>query len=225
MSSGARGSLAALAIVLALIVAIWPRGDDDATAPGTLPGRGAQSEQGDGRPPVANEALAGDRARASLDPCPAVSGATGASWAADHPLRGLELGCLADGATVDLEAALAGKPAVLNIWAYWCGPCAEELPAMQEYARGVAGDITVLTVHRDPNEANALARLAQYGVTIPGVQDAKGRIPAQLGAPPVLPVTIVLDAGGSVAGILAEPFTTPGQIQEAVTAALQGAPR
>ncbi|WP_149360404.1 TlpA family protein disulfide reductase [Lolliginicoccus suaedae] len=225
MSSGARGSLAALAIVLALIVAIWPRGEEEATTPGTVPGRGSQSEQAEGRLPVANEALAADRARASLEPCPAGSSTTGASWPTDHPLRGIELGCLADGAPVDLEAALAGKPAVLNIWAYWCGPCAEELPAMQEYARGVAGDITVLTVHRDPNEANALARLAQYGVTIPGLQDGRGRIPAELGAPPVLPVTIVFDADGSVAGILAEPFTTAGQIQEAVSAALQGEPR
>ncbi|WP_278314363.1 TlpA family protein disulfide reductase [Lolliginicoccus levis] len=225
MSTGARGSLAALAIVLALIIAIWPRGGDEATTPSTLPGRGSQAEQGAGRPPASNEALAAERARAGLEPCPGMSGATGASWAGDNPLRGVEVGCLADGAPVDLEAALAGKPAVLNVWAYWCGPCAEELPAMQEYARGVAGDITVLTVHRDPNEGNALARLAQYEVTMPGVQDGKGRIPAQLGAPPVLPVTIVLDAGGNVAGILAEPFTTPGQIQDAVTAALQGEPR
>src|SRR6476659_1337924 len=68
------------------------------------------------------EALAGPRAQARLEPCPA-------------PGRG-------DGSQVDVAKAAAGRLTVLNLWAYWCGPCADELPAMAEYQRRVGDDVT-----------------------------------------------------------------------------------
>ena len=65
--------------------------------------------------------------------------------------------CATDGSTVDVARALAGRPAVLNLWAYWCAPCAVELPAMAEYQRRAGGGVSVVTVHQDENEAAALA--------------------------------------------------------------------
>jgi len=29
---------------------------------------------------------------------------------------------------------LAGKPAVINFWATWCGPCEQEMPLLQSYS-------------------------------------------------------------------------------------------
>ena len=91
--------------------------------------------------------------------------------------------CAADGATVDVARALAGRPVVLNLWAYWCGPCAEELPAMAEYQRRVGPDVMVVTVHQDENETAALLRLAELGVRLPTLQDGAAGSPRRCGCP------------------------------------------
>lgn len=39
------------------------------------------------------------------------------------PLEGVLATCLGDGSTVDLGAALAGRLALINVWASWCRPC------------------------------------------------------------------------------------------------------
>jgi thiol-disulfide isomerase/thioredoxin len=214
LSNTGRWSLAALVVVAALIVAIWPRGDSDETASSGYSGyRGvptaAPQERSPGDTP---EALAGVRAEAALTPCP--TPAPGAVPAG--PLAGIGLECLSDGGRIDVGAALAGKPALVNLWAYWCGPCARELPALQEYAQRAGDAINVLTVHQDPKEGNALSALTEYGVHLPGVQDGAGKIAAAVGAPNVLPVTVLVRADGTVAGVLPVPFESADQIADAV---------
>ena len=124
--------------------------------------------------------------------------------------------CATDGSAVDVARALAGRPAVLNLWAYWCAPCAVELPAMAEYQRRAGGDVSVVTVHQDENEAAALARLADLGVRLPTLQDGQRRVAAALGVPNVMPATVVLRADGSVAKILPQAFTSADEIAAAV---------
>ncbi|MGA9873748.1 MAG: TlpA family protein disulfide reductase, partial [Rhodococcus sp. (in: high G+C Gram-positive bacteria)] len=80
--------------------------------------------------------------------------------------------------------------------------------------------VTLLTVHQDRNEANGLAKLADYGVRLPGVQDGAGRIAAAVGAPSVLPVSVLVDADGNVAKVLPQPFRSVAEIDDAVGAAL-----
>lgn len=215
ISNTGRWSLAGLVVVLALVVAIWPRGGDESGAPGhsDVMGGNTAASAVERAPGDTDAALAGPRAAAALQPCP--SPAPGAAGAG--PLAGIELGCLADGSRVDVGAALAGKPALVNFWAYWCGPCAKELPALDEYARRAGDAVTVLTVHQDPKEGNALAALAEYGVHLPGVQDGAGRIAAAVGAPKVLPVTALIRADGTVAAVLPQPFDSADEIAAAVS--------
>ncbi len=198
-------------IVAALVVAIWPRGGDDgetgdAYADRFSGDRPVPTATGD---PVSSEA----RAAADLAECPDPSGAPAP---AGSPLAGITLDCLADGTPVDVASALAGRPALLNIWAHWCAPCAEELPYLEQYAERAGEAITVLTVHTDPAEQAALERLTEYGVRLPGVQDAAGRIRAAVGAPPVMPVSVLIDADGSVAAILPQPFDSVDEIESVV---------
>ncbi len=187
--------------MLALTVALWPRGNRDADpATDTARSRGSAG--------VAEQ----QRAAAGLAPCPRP--APGAQSAG--PLAGLTLNCLADGSPVELAAALAGKPALLNLWAYWCGPCAQELPYLQQFARRAGNAITVLTVHSDPDEAKAIARLTGLDVKLPGVLDADTRVRTVVGAPAVLPVSVLVRADGSVARVEVRAFTGVDDIANTV---------
>ncbi|MCW4352712.1 TlpA family protein disulfide reductase [Hoyosella sp. YIM 151337] len=226
MTPGGRWAIVALIIVGALIVAIWPRTESEPAETAASATRGQTAiEHPERRPADTPEALRGPRAEAQLQPCPQPQpqAPAPAARSALAALNDLDLGCLADGERVDVSRMLAGKPAVINLWAYWCGPCAKELPALQEYAASAGTAVTVITVHRDPNEANALRKLADYEVTLPGLQDGSGQVAGRLGAPNVLPVTIVLNADGSLAEILAVPFTSADEIRVAVENALGGA--
>ena len=213
MTTSTRWTLLVLAVVAVLVTAFVVSLDD--TPPGTGSASGAQTARTH-READTPEALAGPRQRADLPPCPA---------AADNPgpneLRGIVVECAADGAKVDVARALAGRPVVLNLWAYWCGPCADELPAMADYQRRVGADVSVVTVHQDENETAALLRLAELGVRLPTLQDGQRRIAAALGVPNVMPATVVLRADGSVAKILPQAFTSADEIAAAVKNALQ----
>lgn len=209
-SASARWSLAALVVVVALVVAIWPRGDD-ATSPSSF--QDLRDAQGTSAPAAASDAeLAPVRDAAALQPCPDL----GEAAPADSVLAGVSATCLATGAPVDLAASLAGRPALINLWAYWCEPCAEELPYLQQYAERAGEAITVITAHEDPREGNALARLADYDVQLPGVQTGTGRIAAAVGAPPVLPVSVLVAADGSIARVLPQPFRSVEDVADAV---------
>ena len=197
----------ALVILVALGVALWTELGDE---PGTSPRTDVPSAR-DRRDADTPEALAVPRAAAALQPCPAPGDGAGPA-----ALRGIVLECVGDGSQVDIARAVAGRPVVLNLWAYWCGPCADELPAMAEYQRRVGPEVLVLTVHQDENESAALLRLAELGVHLPTVQDGRRRIAAALGVPNVMPATVVLRADGSVAEILPRSFATADDIAAAV---------
>lgn len=194
-------------ILVALGWALWVQLDRDLDSAGTP----SQHSARDRRAADTAEALAGPRAEADLPPCPAPR-----SGAGPPLLRGITLECAGDGAMVDVAEAVAGRVVVLNLWAYWCAPCAAELPAMAEYQRRMGSAVTVLTVHQDENETAALLRLAELGVRLPTLQDGRRLIAAALRVPNVMPATVVLRADGSVADVLPRSFTSADEIAAAV---------
>ncbi|WP_433670033.1 TlpA family protein disulfide reductase [Nocardia sp. CA-136227] len=202
-----RWVLVAVIVAVAAVVALWPqltRTDDKSTATGstTVPAEPAVAEA--------------DRAAAALASCPLPTGAP----VGDTPLRGITLDCLADGKPVDLVAALAGKPALINLWAYWCGPCAEELPLLQQFSQQAGTALTVLTVHSDPGTGKALSRLSGLGIHLPGVVDPNSKVRAAVGAPAVLPISVLLRADGTVAKVVVRPFRSVEDISDTVAAEL-----
>lgn len=211
MSTTTRWTVSALVVVAALVVALWMQlGDADRAAAPAGPSPAREHRDADSA-----AALAEPRARAGLRPCPAPGDGPG-----PQPLRGITVECAGDGDPVDVAAALAGRPVVLNLWAYWCGPCADELPAMAEYQRRAGSAVTVLTVHQDENEGAALQRLADLGVHLPTLQDGRRLIGAALKVPNVMPATVVLRADGTVAEILPRSFVSADEIAAAVDPAL-----
>lgn len=206
MSTSTRWTLAVLTAVAVLIAALVSQLHDSSP-----PTTGSVSADREHRDADTAAALAGPRRRADLKPCP-----TPESAAAHSALDGVTVECAADGLPVDVGRALAGRRVVLNLWAYWCAECVAELPAMAEYQRRAGPDVTVLTVHQDENEMAALLLLAQLGVRLPTLQDGRRRIAAALRVPNVMPVTVVLRADGSVAGVLARSFGSADEIAAAV---------
>lgn len=211
---------AALAVVVAVVVGLVRQLDDG------LPGSGAPADGGPGssatpldrthREADTPQALAGPRQRADLPACPAADDGAGPA-----ALQGVVVECAADGSAVEVARALAGRTVVLNLWAYWCEPCAEELPALAAYQRSVGDGVSVVTVHQDENETAALLRMADLGVRLPVLQDGRRSIAAALELPNVMPATVVLRADGSVAKVLPQPFTSADQIAAAVDSALK----
>jgi thiol-disulfide isomerase/thioredoxin len=204
-----RWTLAVLAVIVALLAALMvelhhvlPQTQGPQTS--TTSGR----ERRDADTPAA---LAGPRHRAGLPPCPRAGEGDGPT-----ALRGVTVECAADGSLVDVARALAGRRVVLNLWAYWCAPCATELPAMAEYQRRVGSHTMVVTVHQDENETAALLRLAQLGVRLPTLQDGRRGVAAALRVPNVMPATVVLASDGSVAQTLPRAFASADEIAAAI---------
>ena len=202
-----RWTIAVLAVVAALLVALLVElrhTSHSSTAPST----DAEREHRDADTAAA---LSGPRKRANLAQCPRPGAQLG-----PPALRGVTAECAADGSVVDVGPALAGHRVVLNLWAYWCAPCAAELPAMAEYQRRVGPNVMVVTVHQDENETAALLRLAELGVRLPTLQDGSRRVAAALGVPNVMPATVVLDSDGSVAQTLPRAFANADEIATAI---------
>ncbi|GAB3457098.1 TlpA family protein disulfide reductase [Actinophytocola sediminis] len=192
MTSAARWSLAGLVLVIAAVVAIWPRGEDPPAEP-------------------AGPDLGQVRAAAALQPCPA-----GDSPPARGPLNGIEVECLADGSAVDLAATLATSPVLVNVWATWCPPCREELPLLASYA-AQPGAVPVVGLAVQSSQADALALLDSLDVQLPTVLDRDGTASTALKLPAGLPASYLVDADGTVR-LIDNPrlFRSVAEIQRAV---------
>lgn len=96
----------------------------------------------------------------------------------------------------------AGKTVLLNLWATWCGPCREEMPALNALQKDMGGkDFEVVAVNIDTgNDEKPKAFLAEYGVDALGYyRDSSMGVFNSLkkeGLAFGLPATLVIDKKG-----------------------------
>jgi len=92
----------------------------------------------------------------------------------------------------------AGKIVLLNIWATWCVPCREEMPALDKLEEKLGGkDFAVVAVNIDKGGAEKAATfLKETGAThLSLYTDPTGKVFATLKAV-CMPTTLVLDRKG-----------------------------
>jgi thiol-disulfide isomerase/thioredoxin len=120
----------------------------------------------------------------------------------------------------DALARYRGSVVVMNLWATWCPPCREEMPALQQfYAQNKAKGVVVLGVDQGESAQAAGVFAREVGVTFPILLDADqqyGRSYAAIG----LPTTVIVDRSGHVVrGIDGQ--LTLAAMREAVAPALR----
>lgn len=121
---------------------------------------------------------------------------------------------------VDMGQVVEGKPTVLNVWAWNCAPCRQELPLIEQWAKDNP-DVQVATVHAAREAGRGQALLQEIGVNLPTYSDTVDVVGPALNLPRVVPITVVFKADGTVATIHPGEFTDAQQITDLVRGALK----
>lgn len=95
-----------------------------------------------------------------------------------------------------------GKVTVINFWAYWCGPCVNEMPHFDRVAKEYADQVAVVAVHCDAvSRAKEFIRINYPSSFIHFATDNE-KTPfgyyEVLGGSGSIPYTVVLDADGII---------------------------
>jgi thiol-disulfide isomerase/thioredoxin len=101
-----------------------------------------------------------------------------------------------EGNTLDLSQI--DQPVLVNLWATWCAPCVVEMPALDNLARELDGDLKVLTISQDTRGAEVVTpffeqRDFQY---LEQWLDPENDLAVAFTDGGLLPVTILFDADG-----------------------------
>lgn len=98
-------------------------------------------------------------------------------------------------------AKWSGRMVLLNVWASWCAPCREEMPALARLRERLApSGIDILTLSIDKAPADALAFLRELGLDdLPVLLDADMAAAKALGALGA-PTSVLIDEAGRELG-------------------------
>lgn len=112
-----------------------------------------------------------------------------------------------DQRSVTLAELAGGKPAVVNLWASWCGPCRREMPALQE-AQRQHPDLAFIFVNQDREQQAARDFLQQGRLQLDKLAaDPQGAVARAVGTS-VYPTTLFYAADGRLLAVHVGGFST-----------------
>lgn len=116
---------------------------------------------------------------------------------------------------------LKGKVVVLNFWATWCGPCKEEMPALDRLRKRFDHqDVAVLTVTTDQQRDGVAGFLKHLQLSLPVLLDESREV-SDAFLVRGLPTTFVIGKDGKMVGRAVGPRVWDGPDAVALVQALR----
>ncbi len=102
-----------------------------------------------------------------------------------------------EGEAFKLESS-RGKWVFLHFWASWCGPCREEMPAIQQLNDALINDqFEIVLINTAEDEDTIFSFLGETGIEMNSLMDSDGQVTEKY-KPRGLPTTILIDPHGKV---------------------------
>lgn len=107
---------------------------------------------------------------------------------------------------------LRGYPAVVNVWASWCGPCREEFPVLQQLSAQYGKKVAFLGVNSFDSDDAATTFLEEEPVPYPSYTDPDKEIAGSLGAF-AFPDTAFYDKTGELVYLKQGPYREDSELE------------
>jgi len=108
---------------------------------------------------------------------------------------------------------LRGYPAVVNVWASWCGPCRFEFQHFQRAAADYGKRVAFLGIDSEDSDSAAATFLEEAPVPYPSYADPGKDLAESVGASHGFPDTAFYDAGGRLVYLKQGPYVKESELR------------